>query len=102
MYKTKFSTRLLGLLVGLLIVCVSSMGGWRSTPLAHADTTTNVQVNFSSQLGAPDYNGSGFLYGLSQDGSQPAGNLLSTLHPQLFCGGGGGDQPGGWGERALS
>jgi hypothetical protein len=102
MYKPKISTRLLGLLVGLLIVCVSSIGGWRSTPLVHADTTTNVQVNFSSQLGAPDYNGSGFLYGLSQDGSQPAGNLLSTLHPQLFRGGGAGIQPGGWANGGLS
>lgn len=78
------------------------MGAWTLTPVAHAATAANVTVDFSNQLGAPDYNASGFLYGLNQDGSQPAGNLLSSLHPQIFRGGGAGLQPGGWANGGLS
>ena len=95
MHRQQIPIRQVSLLVCLLFLGGSMIGVWTFTSAAHAATAANVTVNFSNQLGAPDYNGSGFLYGLNQDGSQPAGNLLSSLHPQVFRGGGAGIQPGG-------
>jgi hypothetical protein len=102
MHKQQRPTRHIGFLVSLLFLGWSIMGAWTLAPVAHAAPAANVTIDFSNQLGAPDYNGSGFLYGLNQDGSQPAGNLLSSLHPQLFRGGGAGLQPGGWTNGGLS
>ena len=61
---------------------------------AAPDTTVTVDL---SQTGkAPTRAGSGFLYGLSQDGSGPADSLLAPLTPALFRGGGARIAGGGW------
>ena len=58
------------------------------------DTTVTVDV---SQTGsAPTHVGSGFLYGLTQDGAGPADNLLRPLAPTLFRGGGASLDGEGW------
>lgn len=62
---------------------------------AHAANEA-VTIDLSQTLGAPTYRGTGFLYGLSQDGSAPAGTLLSDLKPKLFRGGGAGLPGGAW------
>ncbi|SCD94848.1 Glycosyl hydrolases family 39 [Streptomyces sp. DvalAA-14] len=64
------------------------------SPAAAADTT--VSVDLGSQGAAPTAVGSGFLYGLSQDGSAPADSLLQPLKPGLFRGGGARIAGGGW------
>ena len=46
-----------------------------------------VVVDFGSNLGAPDYKATGFLYGLNADGTLPKDPLLSDLKPKLFRGG---------------
>ena len=46
-----------------------------------------VKVDFGTNLGAPDYKATGFLYGLSADGKLPLDPLLSDLKPKLFRGG---------------
>jgi hypothetical protein len=46
-----------------------------------------VTVDFGTDLGAPDYKATGFLYGLSADGTLPQDPLLSSLKPKLFRGG---------------
>src|ERR1700688_4757599 len=100
MLKRQFPIKQVGFLVSLLFIGCSILGVWKFTPAAHA-ATTSVTVDFSNQPSAPDYNASGFLYGLNQDGSQPAGGLLSSLHSQIFRGGGSGLQPGGWANGGL-
>jgi hypothetical protein len=47
----------------------------------------SVTVDLNPNNGAPTNRASGFLYGLSEDGSAPAGALLSDLKPKLFRGG---------------
>jgi hypothetical protein len=59
-----------------------------------ADTT--VSVDLGNQGAVPAAVGSGFLYGLSQDGSAPADSLLQPLKPGLFRGGGARIDGGGW------
>ncbi|SHL41459.1 hypothetical protein [Actinacidiphila paucisporea] len=63
-------------------------------PAAAADS--EVTVDLAAQGAAPTAVGSGFLYGLSQDGSAPADNLLQPLKPALFRGGGARIAGGGW------
>jgi hypothetical protein len=46
-----------------------------------------VTVDFGTDLGVPDYKATGFLYGLSPDGTLPKDPLLSDLKPKLFRGG---------------
>jgi len=60
-----------------------------------------VTVDFGANLGAPDYKATGFLYGLSEDGTRPSDPWLSNLKPKLFRGGavyfvGNGE---GWAEK---
>ncbi|MGG6309310.1 carbohydrate-binding protein [Paenibacillus macerans] len=62
---------------------------------AHAANEA-VAIDLGQMLGAPTYRGTGFLYGLSQDGSEPVGTLLSDLKPRLFRGGGAGLPGGAW------
>ncbi|MFI1092617.1 beta-xylosidase [Streptomyces sp. NPDC020917] len=69
--------------------------GTLSTSTAVAATTT-VSVNLADQGAAPNHAGSGFLYGLSQDGSGPADDLLEPLKPTLFRGGGARIDGHGW------
>jgi hypothetical protein len=62
---------------------------------ANAPDTT-VSLDLSQPGKAPTHAGSGFLYGLSQDGSGPADSLLAPLQPTLFRGGGARIAGDGW------
>jgi hypothetical protein len=55
-----------------------------------------VTVNFTSTIGTANGVGSGFLYGLSQDGTGPDGGLLASLAPTSGRGGGARLSGGGW------
>jgi hypothetical protein len=57
-----------------------------------------VSVNFALNGGAPTYRASGFIYGLSQDGSTPATSYVSGIKTRLMRGGGSqiGAPNGGW------
>jgi hypothetical protein len=79
------------LLLGLATVAVPLM----VTPSAEAADVT-VNVDLSAVGKAPTFAGSGFLYGLNQDGSGPADSLMQPLHPTLFRGGGARIAGHGW------
>ncbi|MFC1435644.1 hypothetical protein ACEZDB_33900 [Streptacidiphilus sp. N1-3] len=64
------------------------------THASAADST--VSVDLSKPGAAATHVGSGFLYGLTQDGSGPADSLLQPLQPTLFRGGGARIDGGGW------
>jgi hypothetical protein len=55
-----------------------------------------VTVNFASTTGTANGVGSGFLYGLSQDGTGPDDGLLASLAPTSGRGGGARLAGGGW------
>ena len=55
-----------------------------------------VTVDLGTALGAPTGVGSGFLYGLSQDGSAPADNLLGPINVKSGRGGGARIDGHGW------
>src|SRR5712691_2054132 len=55
-----------------------------------------VTVNFASTSGTANGVGSGFLYGLSQDGTGPNDGLLASLAPTSSRGGGARLGGGGW------
>jgi hypothetical protein len=57
---------------------------------------TTVTVNLAQPGSAPSHVGSGFLYGLTQNGSGPADSLLQPLQPTLFRGGGAQITGDGW------
>jgi hypothetical protein len=64
---------------------------------AAADTlSTTATIDLSQSGKVPTHAGSGFLYGLSQDGSAPADSLLAPLDADLFRGGGARIAGGGW------
>ncbi|MFI0724206.1 beta-xylosidase [Streptomyces sp. NPDC021224] len=81
-------------------------GSWLLGTPAHAGPAdTTVSIDLSRPGAAPNHVGSGFLYGLGQDGSAPADSLLQPLAPTLFRGGGARLDGGGWrgdGYRAGS
>ena len=62
---------------------------------ARAQTFT---VDFSSKLGAPTYRASGFIYGLSEDATQPPQHFVSDIKTQFLRVGGAqlGCPSGGW------
>ena len=62
----------------------------------HAAADTAVSVDLSKPGAAPSHVGSGFLYGLTQDGSGPSDALLQPLQPKLFRGGGARIAGDGW------
>jgi hypothetical protein len=55
---------------------------------AHAATTVSLSVNLASVRGPSTGVGEGFLYGVSQDGTQPADQFLQPLRFNAFRGGG--------------
>jgi hypothetical protein len=74
---------------------VALVGAFSASAAFAADQS--VTVDMSTNLGAPNYKASGFLYGLSADGTAPAGALLADTKPQLFRGGAVDvDYPCGW------
>jgi hypothetical protein len=64
-----------------------------NSALASSQTVT---VNFASTAGTANGVGSGFLYGLSQDGTGPDDGLLASLAPTSGRGGGARLSGGGW------
>jgi hypothetical protein len=90
MIRPKPLTAVAALILGAAAVAVPAAPALANVP----DTTVTVNV---SQAGkAPTHAGAGFLYGLTQDGSGPADNLLQPLAPNLFRGGGARIAGGGW------
>lgn len=65
-----------------------------AAPAMASDQT--VTVNFASTTGTAHGVGSGFLYGLSQDGIEPDDGLLASLAPTSGRGGGARLAGGGW------
>jgi hypothetical protein len=70
----------------LLAVVALSMQLASIAPVLAANET--VSVNFASSGGTPTYRASGFIYGLSADGSQPPQNLLSDIKVKNIRAGG--------------
>ncbi len=58
------------------------------TVAGHAATTESLTVNLASTRGPATGVGEGFLYGVSQDGTQPADQFLQPLGVNAFRGGG--------------
>jgi hypothetical protein len=65
-------------------------------PAARAAGSQTVTVDFASTTGPVTGVGSGFLYGLAQDGSGPAPYLLDPLNPISSRGGGASIAGNGW------
>ena len=65
-------------------------------PAARAAGSQTVTVDFASTTGPVTGVGSGFLYGLAQDGSGPAPYLLDPLNPTSSRGGGASIAGNGW------
>ncbi|WP_238019863.1 hypothetical protein KZZ52_57370 [Dactylosporangium sp. AC04546] len=83
-----------GRLLMAALLAAGALVALAPTPASAADTT--VTVNLSQRGKVPTGAGAGFLYGLSQDGSGPADNLLQPLRPTLFRGGGARIAGHGW------
>jgi hypothetical protein len=99
---TRWRTRAL---TGLAVAATALLAAATLSPSPAAAAATTVSVDLAGQGAAPTAVGSGFLYGLSQDGSAPADSLLQPLKPGLFRGGGARIAGAGWlgdGYRAGS
>jgi hypothetical protein len=97
--RVRHTTRLLFGLTGALLLAVGVPA--YSTPA----TDESISVDLSSTTGPATGVGSGFLYGLNQDGSGPSDSLLAPLNPTSGRGGGARLSGGGWigdGMRAGS
>ena len=90
MHSTQRVRRTARLLLGIAAACTVVIG----TP-ANA-TSQSITVDESSTTGTATGVGSGFLYGLNQDGSGPSDSLLAPLHPTSGRGGGARLPGGGW------
>jgi hypothetical protein len=75
----------LGVVLCIMISMVVFMQPQFIVPAYAADTVT---INLASQLGAPTYRASGFLYGISRDGTQPPANLQSDIKTRFMRAGG--------------
>jgi hypothetical protein len=84
--------------VAVLAVALATVGALvlPATHAVAADPDTTVTLNLAQTGKVPTHAGSGFLYGLSQDGTQPSQNLLAPLDPTLFRGGGARIAGDGW------
>ena len=70
----------------LLLAALAALALTQAPVLAFADDT--VTVDFGTVAGAPTYRASGFIYGISQDGSQPPNATLTDIKiTHLRCGG---------------
>ena len=67
-----------------------------AAPTPATATDGPVSVDLSRPGATATHVGSGFLYGLTQDGSGPSDSLLQPLQPALFRGGGARIDGGGW------
>ena len=88
--RVRRTTRLLSGLTGAVLLVI----GIPAHPAPAADQ--NISVDLSSTTGPATGVGSGFLYGLNQDGSGPSDSLLAPLNPVSGRGGGARLAGGGW------
>jgi hypothetical protein len=66
-----------------------------ASPARAADES--ISVNFAVSGGAPTYRASGWIYGMTEDGSGPADHFYTDVKFQAMRAGGAQlDQPGGW------
>jgi hypothetical protein len=86
--RVRHTTRLLLGLTGALLLALPAN--------AAPATDQNITVDLSSTTGSATGVGSGFLYGLNQDGSGPSDSLLAPLNPTSGRGGGARLPGGGW------
>jgi hypothetical protein len=91
-------TSFLMIVAALFIVILTSSVVSAGTP---ADT---VAIDLATQLGAPTYRASGFIYGLSQDGTQPPQAMQTDINTQFIRAGGAqiGCPDGGWVNGAYT
>jgi hypothetical protein len=83
-------------LAAVAVLAAVTAGLTVNVPAALAASNQTVSVNFASTTGPATGVGSGFLYGLAQDGSAPAPYLLAPLNPTSSRGGGAGIAGNGW------
>src|SRR5260221_11566206 len=95
MSHTRPRVRAKGALVALGVTAALPTAIVAPAAPAFASSQT-VTVNFASTTGAANGVGSGFLYGLSQDGTGPDDGLLASLAPTSGRGGGARLSGGGW------
>src|SRR5260221_13521366 len=83
------STRSAAKLLSSLVICVLLAFGFLAAAAApaHAQVDT-MTIDMGLSGGAPTYRASGFIYGLSQDATRPAQNLLSQIKVRLMRAGG--------------
>ena len=86
--------RRIAIALAVLLTCASIV--IPAIPAAANAPDTTVTVDVSHVGPAPTHVGSGFLYGLTQDGSGPADSFLQPLTPTLFRGGGASLSGEGW------
>jgi hypothetical protein len=82
----------LALAAGTVLTLV--LGLLALAPAPRAVAAEALSVNLAQPAGPATGVGEGFLYGISQDGSQPPASLLSPLKVNAFRGGG--HVTGGW------
>jgi hypothetical protein len=81
----------------ITLTAVAAVAAALAAPAAPASASNQtVTVNFASTTGTANGVGSGFLYGLSQDGTGPDDGLLASLAPTSGRGGGARLAGGGW------
>ncbi|MFJ9907411.1 RICIN domain-containing protein [Streptomyces sp. NPDC101152] len=83
--RTRARPRRPALLAGIVMALVLAL---LSTAPSQAAPGTSLSVNLASTRGPSTGVGEGFLYGISQDGSQPADQFLQPLGINAFRGGG--------------
>jgi hypothetical protein len=99
MQQTRRRVRVKGALIALraVVATATAAAAVLVAPAVPAlASSQTVTVNFASTTGTANGVGSGFLYGLSQDGSAPDDGLLASLAPTSGRGGGARLSGGGW------
>ena len=91
--RRHFRAKLTLVTVGAAAALAAAIVAPAAPALASSQTVT---VNFASTAGTANGVGSGFLYGLSQDGTGPDDGLLASLAPTSGRGGGARLSGGGW------
>jgi len=87
MRKTSRPGRL-SLVAGLILAAAVPLAGAGTSAGAATSDVKALSVNLASTTGPARGVGEGFLYGISQDGTQPADQYLRPLHVNAFRGGG--------------
>jgi len=89
MNSLKPTRKLLLLPVGTVWWFILSLAGW-------PEVMCVVNVDLGSHIGPPSYRASGFIYGLSEDGTQPPERFLTEINVRFLRAGGAQLGKGGW------